>query len=290
MKPQKNKKTASTGVQIPSFSRIAWRRGFEEKQQVLQRWAEEFNRAELSTVIEKERECGIYLIEAAKYQEECLNFNRMGLVFLPIQKGVLNLALSLPLFKETQYIRCVVSYSEKSAQELIECLHSGGINCTAKIGKFLGYPSCCTNFFKKYSLSKNTVDPIFAAAQNTRVAFFDRGSGPDGKGTPRRVPAETVFINDVFSETNIILRNFGVKTIPHIPCSFDCRESQEFSKKFLKFMPSQNSLLEFLKKPMVWNEYKGIATISTEWFEGATQSIFHDAKVHRIINFNKNRC
>lgn len=287
MKSLKNSQVASAKVEIPFFSRMAWREGCQDNAQVLQRWAEEFNRAELSTVVNKIRDCGIYLVEAEKYQEECFNFNKIGLIFLPIQKvrKATGLIQSSSPSEKSYFIQCAVSYSEEKAQKLVECLQSGGAGCTVKIGKLLGYPSCCIDFLSKYSGRKEAMDPIFIAAKMTKGVITSRGKRPDGKGTPRRVKAETVFIN-ALPEINVVLRNFGVKTIPHVPCSFACKKSQEFSKKFLQFMPSKNSLLKFLVEPMTWNEYKGVAIIDTEWFRGATQSIFHDDKIHHIINLN----
>lgn len=267
---------------------MAWREGYQDNVQVLQRWAEEFNRAELSTVVNKMRDCGIYLVEEARYQEECFNFNKKGLIFLPIQKvrKILGLPQSSSSPEATYSIQCVVSYSEAKAQELVKCLQSGGARCIARIGKLLGYPSCCVDFLKKYSGEKGTMDPIFISAKATKTATISREKVADGKKIPKKVEAESVFIN-VLPEANIILRNFGIKTVPHIPCSFDCKESQETSKKFLQFMPSKNSLLKFLSEPMTWDEYKGVAIIDTKWFRGATQSVFHDDKIHHIINLNK---
>jgi len=289
MKLLKNSQIPSAKVEIPSFSRIAWRKGNQDNAQLLQRWAEEFNRAELSTVVNRVRDCGIYLVEEAKYQEECFNFNKIGLIFLPIQKvrRAPGLLQSSSPSEANYFIQCAVSYSEEKAQKLVECLQSGGAGCTAKIGKLLGYPSCCIDFLSKYSGGKEAMDPIFISAKRTKEAIISRKKVPDGRRIPKKVEAETVFV-EAFPETNVILRSFGVKTIPHIPCSFVCKKSQEISKKFLQFMPSKNSLLKFLAEPITWNEYKGVAIIDTEWFRGATQSIFHDDKIHNIINFNKN--
>jgi hypothetical protein len=286
MKKPKNNQIAPAKVKILPFSRMVWRDGYQDKDQILQRWAEEFNRAELSTVLDGLRDCGIYLMESAKYQEECLNFNKKGLVFLPVLKNDPSPGGQLPSSSQrSPFIQCVVSYSEDKAQQLLGCLQSGEGDCPAEIGKLLGYPQCCVNFLKKYSSSKKMFDPIFIAAKNTKGAVFDRERGRDGKGVPGKVEAETVHV-DIPPETNIILRNFGIKTIPHIPCSFNCEKSRELAEKFLKFMPSRNSLLEFLGKSMIWDEYKGIAVINTRWFKGATQSIFHDDQTHHIIDIN----
>lgn len=270
---------APAKIEIPSFPRMVWREGYQNNVQVFQRWADEFNRAELSSVVHKLRDCGLYLVDAEKYQDECLKFNKIGLIFLPIQK--------VKKTSENSYsLQCVVSYSEEKAQELADCLQSNGINCPAKIGNLLGYPSCCVDFLDKYSKMKDGIDPIFISAKNTKGAAINKRKGLDGKGVIQKgVKAETIFVN-VAPELNIILRDFGIKTIPHIPCSFDCEKSQEFSKKFLQFMPSKNSLLKFLAEPMTWDGYKGVAIVDTKWFRGATQSLFHNDNFHNAVNLN----
>lgn len=263
-------------AETPSFPRMVWKENYQNNAQILQRWAEEFNRAELLTVINKLRDCGVYSVDAAKYQEECLKFNKKGLILLSI---------SSPSGKSS-LIQCAVSYSEDKAQELAECLQFGGENCVARIGKLLGYPSCCIDFMDKYSKTKKAIDPIFIAAKNTKGAVISKGKGKDGKGVLQKaVKAETIFA-DVAPESNIIIRDFGIKTIPHIPCSFNCEKSREFSKKFLQFMPSKNSLLKFLSEPMTWDEYKGVAVVNTKWFRGATRSVFHNDNIHNAVNLN----
>jgi len=279
MKSLKNNQEEKTPAAMLPFARIAWREGYQLNYQVLQRWAEEFNRAELATVIHKLRDCGMYLIDAAQYQDECLKLNDKGLILVPIQK----------IKKEDQlYYQCAVSYSEQKAQELTELLQSDKTNCAVRIGGLLGYPSCCVGFLKKYSTGRIILDPLFLAAKRTKGAVFRKGKGPDGKGIAGKVPAEIITAN-IAPEMNILFRNFGIKTIPHMPCSFGCKKSLELSKMFLKFMPSSNSLLRFLAEPVVWDEYKGIALIDSRWFKGATQSIFHDDKIHHIINLNKSK-
>ncbi|MFH1509551.1 MAG: DUF483 domain-containing protein [Candidatus Nealsonbacteria bacterium] len=290
MNQLKNNQNQLNKVEIPSFSRIVWRENCRDNSDLFYRWAEEFNRAELMTVVNKVRDCGIFLVEDIKYQEECFNFNKMGLIFLPIQKIEKDNSLVQPIFssEKSRFIQCAVSYSEEKAQELVGCLRSGGANSVSKIGKLLGYPSCCIKSLLKYSKEKDAIDSIFTAAKKTKGVKISKEKVADGKGFPKKVSAETLSVN-ILPEINVALRNFGVKTISHIPCSFDCKESQKISKKFLQFMPSSSSLLKFLAEPMIWDEYKGMAIINTKWLRGATQSIFHDDKIHHIINLNKRK-
>lgn len=270
----------SSRVEKPAFSRIVWRENYQKNSQIFQRWAEEFNRAEVLTVVHKLRNCGIYLMDAQKYQEESFNLTKMGIVFLPLKK-----VEEPPDFRESHLIQGVVSYSEEKAQTLAECLQFGGIDCVTKIGQLLGYPSCCTTFLRDYSIKKKVVDPIFMAAQRTKGATITNKKDAVGiKNDFQTIKAKTISIPSL-PELNVIFRNFGVKAIPHIPCSFTCKKSQEFSKIFLKFMPSKNSLLKFLAEPTLWDEYKGIAVIDSKWFQGVTPSVFRRSNFHHLLNF-----
>lgn len=95
------------------------------------------------------------------------------------------------------------------------------------LGRLLGYPECCVEFFAKY-------EPIQSQLTNDYVEFILKNS----KG--RRFQFYT----------NICKRDFDITLLNHFPCSFGCKNSIELAKKNLSVLQRQDIELakEFIKK------------------------------------------
>lgn len=122
----------------------------------------------------------------------------------------------------------------------------------AAVGDMLGYPTCCTEFFRKQWVDNKMLDLTWPAALS-RVRVSD---GNLVEVTPTL-------------HANIILRWLGVRFIFHMPCSFSCEESVKLGEnhealgRLLGFNEEMNWIREMLSWPVEWTALHGIAIITT---------------------------
>lgn len=119
-----------------------------------------------------------------------------------------------------------------------------------KFGELLGYPECCTKFFKenKREQSKKQMDFVLPALD--KLEPFP-------------------YVN------NVCFRYFGPEILSHFPCSFDCEKSKELGSKYLEIIEKYNPELEEyytneLKSFVLYTEYSGVFASSNYAFDGET--------------------
>jgi 2-polyprenyl-3-methyl-5-hydroxy-6-metoxy-1,4-benzoquinol methylase len=121
------------------------------------------------------------------------------------------------------------------------------------VGRLLGYPSCCTTFFKTAWVEGRYVDTTWPMATNTTDARRE-GRACEVVGS---------------SLANVLLRWLGVRAVPHLPCSFDCDGSRQLGEAFVAtarahgYGPEADDLLHMLEWPVEWSALHGIAEIKT---------------------------
>jgi len=109
-----------------------------------------------------------------------------------------------------------------------------------KLGKALGYPSCCIEFFEKHNKD-----------QEKRFNDYLLKSLSSSKG-------------HVFPfHTNIAARHFDLALLSHFPCSFHCKESKKQAESRLKIAEEYSIqyeaiLRKMLKEPIIYTENYGI--------------------------------
>jgi len=108
------------------------------------------------------------------------------------------------------------------------------------IGRLLGYPACCRTFFSRVWDQEH---------------WFDT-TGPMAEGY--------VHVRG----TNMLLRWFGVRPVPHLPCAFDCLPTLHIATKLRELMPepAQTWARQMLSWPVKWSSLHGIAEIFTPVF------------------------
>lgn len=260
-------------VEIMPLTRIIWRQGCEDKAQILNQLIKECQEAELLTVSHKLRNCATIQIPGDKFDEYYCDLSKKRLVFLPIRRvkptngfsHILHEAKPGELFD----VYGVASHSLKKAEEFVGLSGSEGKLDHKKMGRLLGYPQCCIDFFAKYWPQEH-YDPIFLEARRTKGAKMIKNNVVKVKAIP---------------EANVALRYFGPRAVPHLPCSFSCKKSQEFSQMFLQFNRSRDLLLEMLSTPFEWNGFKGVAIIDTKWFQGVVNSMSWEDDKPRVVKF-----
>lgn len=110
------------------------------------------------------------------------------------------------------------------------------------IGRLLGFPECCQNFFQNYWVDQKFLDTSWPMSLN-------------GTQGPK--------------ECNILLRWLGVRAVSHLPCSFDCKETYSIARTNIDwacengYSQEMEWLEEMLDWPIQWSALHGIAEIRT---------------------------
>lgn len=121
------------------------------------------------------------------------------------------------------------------------------------IGKLLGEPECCRRFSALHRVERRCTDTTWPIAAR-RIA--------DGA-------SRTVEIAEGHAATNVFWRALGLRAVPHLPCAFDCRSSQELADALLNVAHGSHAaremgwLHEVLSWPVEWSALNGIAEIKT---------------------------
>jgi len=146
-----------------------------------------------------------------------------------------------------------------------------GVTDNKKVGKLLGYPDCCSNFFEKYWIEEGWRDLTYPAYMNTLVDQQDidetdpsyrekygSAQGPD--------------------EINILGRWVGIRWVSHMPCSFKCKHSVEIAKqnrevaRQMGYKESADIIDEVLSWSNRWSALHGIAEIKTPVYKISTST------------------
>ena len=132
-----------------------------------------------------------------------------------------------------------------------------------KGGEFLGYPSCCVNFYEATWFGRGIKDTTWLAAED---AWLSQGN-TDTAST-------LIEFNDLDPHNNMLLRWTGVRPVPFLPCSFSCENTRKFSKEIFGVMDSEvvSWLMEMLSWNVQWSALHGIAEIKTPVFKVSTST------------------
>lgn len=120
------------------------------------------------------------------------------------------------------------------------------------IGAYLGYPSCCSEFFQENWVNRGWRDLTYPMTRNT-----------DHVGT---------------FHTNILLRHLGIRAVFHLPCSFDCDITPFVGQKILQYAVQAGFdmevawLTDILNWPVRWSSLHGVAMITTPVLKIITSS------------------
>jgi hypothetical protein len=109
------------------------------------------------------------------------------------------------------------------------------------IGRMLGFPECCREFFARE---------------------WARGGSYDLTRAMRTVDGPW--------EANIMLRWLGVRLVPHLPCSADCTETGRLAGAYLaagrRMGVDVDALEALLRLPVTHEDLNGVAIVSTPHF------------------------
>lgn len=223
--------------------------------------AELYKKTEYITVKRKERECGTLRLSSPNI-EIVEKLTKDHLYWLPIERTAFSKGYSHIVREYNNKINSavegVISRNLEKAQTFRE-LYKKDEKTTYEKGGLLGYPKCCINFFS--SISYEYFDPLFQIAQNTINNYESKELN--------------INLNPF---TNIFLRYFGPRIIPHFPCEFNCQKSISLGKKWYNIMKEidcelANQTKKILEQPFTWECYKGLVIFENEFFIGITNSM-----------------
>lgn len=152
---------------------------------------------------------------------------------------------------------CVIGESENIAG-----FHRAFDDCdNVTMGRLLGYPECCIEYFQDFWVQRGLVDSTWLSALNTSSAIVANAS-----------------VTCKSSKCSVHLRWIGVRPVFHLPCAIDCEMSARIAEKLARlaqsyrFVDEARWLSELMSMPMEWSALHGIAEIKTPLFKIVTNT------------------
>jgi hypothetical protein len=150
---------------------------------------------------EKERICSFFEANKLFYAAADFKISKQDR-----EKGYSDKAVKVGIGERGYYI----FYVSKDKEMACKAKEAEGRGEHKELGKLLGYPECCCEFFERYfpEESKRDNDFTMTCLKNSNGFSFP-------------------------FHTNIAARHFDLALIFHFPCSFNCKDSIELAKKHL---------------------------------------------------------
>lgn len=262
---------------LPPYARIQWatKEIKEEWEPKLQKAAHVYNLLEVETVKHGIRRATTAHIPNDQLPYFQQNLAKQGLTYFPIRKvgSYSGFAHAHPPVEEGRPWNWYGAIAKDPYDAYLFAYYSSEVDESRdrpidhkSIGKLLGYPECCMEFFNTVWM-QGYVDPIWQEAVNCN---------------PENIKKQTdtyIRIKDTVPwQTTVMLRYIGARLVPHIPCSLDCKHTEIMAKKwhdlavYLK-LDGYEYLSQLLQMPMEWDCLKGQAYISTPLFKIETNSV-----------------
>lgn len=262
-------------LKLPTTYQLQW-----VSKEAKEKWEEKFKLAskvynilELETVVHDVRKCMIaHNVNPNKLEEYTNWLAKKGLIFVPLQKEKLNngggFSHAISPYKDGKEFvyRGVISKSLEYINEFVEAHHKRD---DIKIGELLGFPKCCCEEFDK-NWKSGYIDPIWQAAENTKQENIEFKANND--------KLYIIKIKNSNLEASPLLRYAGIRIISHLPCSFDCKETEKVTQQWIEVgkklkIKGLEEAIEFLNMPVEWDCLKGVAEIRTPLFKIVANSV-----------------
>lgn len=149
----------------------------------------------------------------------------------------------------------VISTDREALETVYNAESKEGFTDHSTVGKYLGFPDCCREFFNEVWIGQERVDPMYEISCNSENA------------EPIDGDRENLRIVDPNPGTNVLWRYFGLGFITHLPCSWDCEKSIDIARTRYRIMcengyeEEANAMYQWLNAPHVWDGYKSICHI-----------------------------
>lgn len=237
----------------------------EEWEPRLDRVRDLYFEAEKQTFLKGMRRVFVYHVNSTRFDASYEFLRENDLVFYPTNKSGIYQGFShkhMPVERGKPYTLygAVVRGDDKEAGRLFEEYSKGTPVNHVEIGKLLGYPECCLDFFDK-TWNKTSIDPIYESAIDTEDAMIE-----DNTATVECHPY-----------CNNMLRYFSIRITPHLPCNMQCEDTIKWGEQWIEVMNEIDAeatkwVVELLSMPLTWDCYRGVAIIDAPIFRGITNS------------------
>lgn len=248
---------------MKDFVRIIPKKGFEEWPAKLNKMSRLFHTAEYQMVKKGKRNAATIHIDQNNMQEIMDRINKEDLKFTPLRKsgyyqGFSHFHKQVETGEPFYWYGCLTR-DQKDA-EIFKTADLKGDHKT--IGKMLGFPECCGNYFARTFPAVN-YDPIWVDKQNEVSGF---------------------------AECNQMLRYFGARITSHLSCSPECKGTKKIGEEWIRVMKEEDSrltkeLYDLLSGEIIWNSYHGVVQVDTPYFVGLTHTFPYPEKP-RIIHWH----
>ena len=264
---------------IRPFTRIVWK-----SKEAKTLWAPRlnaisalYNNAEWETLIGGSRRAATIQITLDSLFEDTERIALNSLIFLPIAKSACYSGFSHrhipPKPGESFHVYGVIARNKEDAIAFRK-VSNDPEKVHYILGEMLGYPKCCIEAFNE-RWKGGSIDPIWEAALATKERKIEKN------GYRRIISLKpSIYCNQM-------LRYFGARITSHLPCSFDCNETERIGKKWAKKMREIDKeafswLKELLTLPLRWDAYRGILEVQNKLFLGVTTTGFTEDRL--IVN------
>jgi hypothetical protein len=270
---------------LPEFTRLSWvsdraREVWEPRlKRIRQAWLE----IEWLAVVQGVRHCCVTMASPEEFVTRAGEWAKRGLNALPIEiQGVAAASYankSVPVEPGKPIVFRLVLGTPADVATFQEAWEAGD---QAAIGRLLGYPACCYEFFKRVWVDEGLTDTTWPMALATAVPSpLPSPPGGEGKGEGQR----SIQVSGP-PQANILWRWLGVRAVSHLPCRFDCWATVKLADKLLAvgreagFASEVDWLMDILSWPVEWSALHGIAEVKTPVLKISTQT---DATARKYV-------
>jgi 2-polyprenyl-3-methyl-5-hydroxy-6-metoxy-1,4-benzoquinol methylase len=260
------------GFVLPDFTRFAWvsdtaRDVWESR---LNRLNDAWSEIEWRAVLAGTRSCAVVIASPDEFLTLGARWAEEGLSALPVEMmGTSGQAYSATSVSYTPGEPFVFRFVVGRPTDVAAFKKAWDAGDDEAIGDYLGYPSCCRDFFRRVWVDEAMVDTTWPMAAASAGA--DGARSIDVAGPP---------------QSNILWRWMGVRAVPHLPCRFDCDATVRLADGLIAvgrecgFDEEMDWLVEILSWPAQWSALHGIAEIRTPIVKVSTRT---DATASRYV-------
>lgn len=250
---------------LPDFARIAWVSDLAREVWMprIQRISQAFHEIEWLSIRSGVRACSLTLVSPNDISEYAGKLAENGLATLPLRKEGISThvysATVIPAQPGKPYNFRTVSGKMEDIADFKSAYENGD---DERMGILLGYPKCCREFYRKVWKDQKFVDTTWPMALTAP--------------TQRKTLTEIEIQGNIYN--NILWRWIGVRAVPHLPCSFDCKGTEDLAKALIdvgrasEFDTEMTWLLKILSWPIQWSALHGIAEIKTPILKISTRT------------------
>lgn len=239
---------------LPDFCRINWasERARETWNPIFVNISAMWRRMEINTVVLGQRRVGLICVVAAELETFKADMDKKGLAIEPLY------ALNAETYVSERnssnlgqkHRICAIGLADNIAAAKVAFNN----NHTDLLGRLLGYPACCIDFFDKTWNRDRFIDTTWPMAAASVL---------------QKNEIKNTIAFKVEPENNMLLRWIGLRPVFHLPCCLKCEETRMVASQIRALAHEMgdgelmDSLYAILRWPIQWSALHGIAEIET---------------------------